>query len=90
VDCYLPYFSQWLITHPLSALLPFQLSFTEGSCRDQLLGLPPFSGVLSATPPFCCVLIFSSLFIVHFFVGGGQSAQGAILVYPRGAWGSTT
>jgi hypothetical protein len=44
------------------------------------------------------VLIFSSLFIVQFFLfccfvlftgGGGQSAQGAMLVYPRGGWGNT-
>jgi hypothetical protein len=42
--------------------------------------------------PLCCVLIFSSLFIfqVFFCVGGGQSAQGIMLVYPRGGWGSTT
>jgi hypothetical protein len=31
--------------------------------EDQLLASPPFSGVLLATPS-CCVLVFSSLFIV--------------------------
>jgi hypothetical protein len=30
--------------------------------------LPPFSSALSATLPLCCVLVFSSLFIVQFFV----------------------
>jgi hypothetical protein len=28
VDCYLPYFRQWLMTHLLSAILPFQPLFT--------------------------------------------------------------
>jgi hypothetical protein len=79
VDHYLPYFRQQLITHPLSALLPFQLLFTESSYGDQLLAPPPFSCAFSATPPICCVLLFNSLFFVHFFFlgrGGDQSAQG--------------
>jgi hypothetical protein len=33
VDHYLPYFRQWLITHPLLALLSFQFLFTECSHR---------------------------------------------------------
>jgi hypothetical protein len=49
VDHFLPYFRQRLITGPLSALLPFQPLLTESSCRDQLLALPTFSGVLSAS-----------------------------------------
>jgi hypothetical protein len=44
VDLYLPFFRQQLITHPLSALLPFQSLFTKSSCGDQLLAPPPFSG----------------------------------------------
>jgi hypothetical protein len=67
VDHYLPYFRQWLITHPLLACLPFQPLFTESSCGDQLLALPPFSSVLSASCPLCCVLVFSSLITVQFF-----------------------
>jgi hypothetical protein len=45
-----------------------------------------FSGVLSASCPLCCVLVFSSLLIVlfFFFAGGSQSAQGAMLVYTTG------
>jgi hypothetical protein len=66
VDCYLSYFRQRLITCPLSAFLPFQPLFTESSCGDQLLA-HPFSGVLPATVSLCCVLVFSSLFIVQFF-----------------------
>jgi hypothetical protein len=68
VDRYLPYFGQQLITHPLSAFLPFHPLFTESLLRDQLFASPPFSGALSATLPLCCLLIFSSLFIVKGFV----------------------
>jgi hypothetical protein len=67
VDRYLPYFRQQLITHLLLALLPFQPLFTESSHGDQLLALLPCSGVLSATLPLFCVLVFSSLFIFQFF-----------------------
>jgi hypothetical protein len=96
VDHYLPYFTQQFITHLLSTLLHFQPLFTESLCGDQLLAPPHFSGVLSATLPLCSVLVFSSLFTVHFFVvvvflqwRGSQSAQGAMLAYPRGSWGNT-
>jgi hypothetical protein len=65
VDHYLLYFRKQLITGTLSALLPFQPLFTESSHRDQLLALSPFS---SALCPLYCVLVFSSLFIVQFFV----------------------
>jgi hypothetical protein len=68
MECYLPYFRQQLITSLLLALLPFQLLFTESSWRDQLLAPLSFPGVLSVTPPLCCVLVFSSLFIVQLFV----------------------
>jgi hypothetical protein len=74
VDRYLPYFRQWLITSPLSALLPVQSLFTESSHGDQLLALPPFSSVLTAPRPICCMFFFSSLFIIQFggyFCGSG-------------------
>jgi hypothetical protein len=64
VDCYLPYFRQQLITHLLSALLPFQSLFTESSHREQLLASPSFFSVLTASFTLCYVLIFSFLFIV--------------------------
>jgi hypothetical protein len=67
VDRYLPYFKQHLITLPLSAIMPFQPLFTEHLCRDQLLAPPTFCGVILAAPPLCCVLVFSSLFIVQFY-----------------------
>jgi hypothetical protein len=75
-----------------TALLPFQPLFTESSHGDQLLAPVPFSGALIASRPLCCVLVFSSLFIqflVFFFRAGGQSAQGSMLVYPRGGWWNT-
>jgi hypothetical protein len=43
----------------------------------------------STLPPLLHVL-FSSLFIIQFFLwGGGQSVQGEMLVYPRSGCGST-
>jgi hypothetical protein len=93
VDFYLPYFRQQLITCALSAILPFQPLFTESSCGDELLVPHPFSSVLPATVCFCCVLVFSSLFIVQFFfffAGRRQSTKGAMTVCPRGGWGNTT
>jgi hypothetical protein len=71
MDNYLTYVRQWLISHLLLALLPFQPLFTESPHGDQLLDPPSFSGALPATPSLCCVLIFSSLFIVH---GLGKAA----------------
>jgi hypothetical protein len=66
VDHYLPYFRKRLVTSLLSALLPFQPLFSESLQGDQLLAPPPFSGALTIPHPLCCVLVFSSLFIVQF------------------------
>jgi hypothetical protein len=91
LDCYLPCFKQRLITGRLLAFLPFQHLFTDSLVGDQLLALFPFSGTLTAPRLLCCVLVFSSFLLVFFFCRvGGQSAQGAIIVYPRGGWGNTT
>jgi hypothetical protein len=51
--------------------------------------LSSFSGVLSATQSFCCVLVFSSLFIVQIFFYGGvcQSTQGLFWFIPEVAGG---
>jgi hypothetical protein len=81
-----------LITHPLSALLVFQCLLIESLSGDLLLALSSFSGVLLASRPLCCVLVFSSVFIRLFFFFqelDGQSAQGSMLVYPRGGWRNT-
>jgi hypothetical protein len=75
VGCSLPYFSQWLITLPLSALLPFQSLITESSHGDQLLVPTPFCSGLTAPFPLCSMFLFSSLFIIQFFCfyGAGVS-----------------
>jgi hypothetical protein len=67
VDCYLPYFRQQLVIYPLSALQPFQSLFTGISCGEQLLALPPFSGVLRAPIP-SAVCFFSVLCLLFSFV----------------------
>jgi hypothetical protein len=52
----------------LSAVSPSAFPvFTESSSRDQLLVLPPFSSVLTAPRPICCVFLLSSLFIIQGF-----------------------
>jgi hypothetical protein len=82
LDRYLPYFRQWLITHPLVALLPFQLFIYWSLQGDQLLASLPPSPVLCASFQF---LVYSV-----FFVGGGQSTQGTMLAHSRGGWRNTT
>jgi hypothetical protein len=85
VDCSLPYFKQRLITHSLSALLPFQSLFTESSSGDQLLASPPFSSVLKAPHPLWCMFLFSSLFIIQFcFLIFFFFLQGEVSVCPAG------
>jgi hypothetical protein len=58
------------------------LKFVQGSVPCP----PPPLVHFQSSCPFCCVLIFY-LFI---FLVGSQSAQGAMLVYPRGGWVNTT
>jgi hypothetical protein len=93
VDHYLPYFRQQLITRLLSAFLPFQLLFTESSCGDLLFSPHSFSDALTTHCPFCCVFVFSSLFIIQlvfffFFCRvGDQSVQGLCCFIPGVAVG---
>jgi hypothetical protein len=75
---------QWLVS-----CLPFQALFTESSHGDQLLTPPLFSGTLSALCTLCFsfsapCLLFSFVVFWFFLQSGGQSVQGAMLVYPRG------
>jgi hypothetical protein len=53
--------------------------------------LPPFSSAHTAPHSFCCMFLFSSLFITQVFFGGcrGQSVQGAMPFYPRGGCENT-
>jgi hypothetical protein len=83
VDHYLLYFRERLITGPLLVLLPFQPLFSECSHGYQLLAPPPSSGAFTAPCPLCCVLVFSSLFIVQFcfffcWVGGSVCPGGYV------------
>jgi hypothetical protein len=84
----LPYFRQRLITGQLSALLLFQPLFTESSCGNQPCPSPILWCTFSNSILLLCV---SSQFLVYclvfFFFREVQSAQGAMLVFPRG--GST-
>jgi hypothetical protein len=75
---YLPYFRQWLITHPVSVLLPFHALFTTISHSYQLLAPVPFSGVLSATlpPPLCASFQFLVYCTFFFFCMGFSTASG--------------
>jgi hypothetical protein len=48
------------------------------------LPIPPSLVLFQCSCPFCCVLVFSLLFIVQFFFFfGWGGAQGAMLVFPR-------
>jgi hypothetical protein len=60
--------SQKWVDHSLLVLLPFQSLFTESSCRDQLLALPP-SPVQSENPIPCAMgsFQFLVLYSVLFF-----------------------
>jgi hypothetical protein len=60
------------------------------------LPLPPYPEHFLQLCPFCCVLVFSLLFIAQFFwffvyfTEWGSVCPGAMLVYPKGGWGSNT
>jgi hypothetical protein len=86
VDPYLPYFRQRLITFCI-----FSLCLLKVSMEISSLPFYPSQVCFLQLCPFCCVLVFSSLFIVQFFgfFLGGSVCQGAMLVYPRGGWGNT-
>jgi hypothetical protein len=94
VHCYLPYFRQWLITLPLSALLPFQPLFTEICMEINSLLLPP-SLMCSEYPTPSAEYSFSvhclllSFFLILFLWSRGQSVQGAMLVYSKNSCGVT-
>jgi hypothetical protein len=85
---YLPCFRQWLITHLLSAFLPFQCLFAEISS----LPSPPSLVHFQLPAPLLCAsfqfVAYCSGFFKFLFVWG-QSDQGAMLVYPRSGWVNT-
>jgi hypothetical protein len=95
VICYLPCFREWLITWLLSTFLPFQCLFTDSSAEISSFPLPLSLVHFQCSHPFCCMLDYSSWFIVQFFVWGCQSAQGVFWfilgvpgAIPHDAWSS--
>jgi hypothetical protein len=70
----------WLSTFPGFVYQSFH--------RNQLLASPPFSGVLSASCPLCCMFLFSSLFIIQFFSfwGTGVSLPSGSMGIPCAAY----
>jgi hypothetical protein len=89
VDCYLPYFRHGLINCPLLAFLPFNLCSLKVHMEISSL-LLPISTVLSEhhSPSAVCPFQFLVYYSVFFFkLGRGQSAEGAMLIYPRVAMG---
>jgi hypothetical protein len=95
VDRYLPYLRQWLTICTLWALLLSGLCLLKVHMEISSLLFLPSLVHFQHSHPLCCVIVFSSLFVVHFFnffsvcVGVVQSAQGFMLVYPMGGWGKT-
>jgi hypothetical protein len=93
VVSYLPYFRKQVITLQLSAFLSFQHLFTEVHMEISSLLLPLSLVCFQSFHPLCCVfsllyIIQICLFVYLFFVED-QSAQRAMLVYPRGGWRNT-
>jgi hypothetical protein len=88
VDCYLPYFRHWLITHPSAFPVFVYWKFTQRSapCPFPLLRCaystpPPLLHVPFQVLIYCSVCLFCRV--------GGQSVHRAMLVYPRGGCGNT-
>jgi hypothetical protein len=86
----LPTLLQTVAYHPPAVGLPtFPAVCLLIVCMDvSCLPLPP-SSALSTFLPLCCVLVFSSLFIVQ-FCGGGVSLPRGYAGLSRGGWGNTT
>jgi hypothetical protein len=73
VDCYLPFFRQWLITHPLSALVLFQ-PLLKVSMEISSLLLPLLWCAISNSALLLCVSFQSFVYCSVFcFVRGGVS-----------------
>jgi hypothetical protein len=98
-----PFSSGTLLTLPLLQAFPLQVCWagaTTPSFSGQLIylqfheGLPfPPSSVLRVPCPLCyvsfVVVYYSVWFFSLFSLGGGQSVQGAMLIWPRVVCGST-
>jgi hypothetical protein len=101
---------QALLTENSSRKLPYLLFSGRETCQPATFAgsvywkfvqraapcSSPFLRCAQSIPPSLLHVLFSSLFIIQFFVlfcfvlwSGGRSIQGAMLVYPRGGCGST-
>jgi hypothetical protein len=69
------------------AFVYWKFPWRSAPCSSPLLWC-----AFSIPPPLLWVsfqfLVYCSVFVLFCFVGGGQSAQGHILIYPRGGWGN--
>jgi hypothetical protein len=88
VDHYLPYFMQRLITHPLSALLPFQ-PFLLKVCAEIRSLLSPFLWcTYSIPPPLLCVSFqFHVYSVIYFFLQGGVNLSRGLCWFIPGVTG---
>jgi hypothetical protein len=78
----------WLLGVCCRSCLLQQGLFIYSSLRDSL---PPLFGAQGAPPSLLCVFfVVIACYSVSFFsLGGGQSVQGAMLIWPRVVCGST-
>jgi hypothetical protein len=92
VVCYLPCFRQWLITCPLSLpVLPAFPAVCLLIVQAEFSSLPfsPSPVRFQHSHSLCCVLVFSSLFIVQFFflLGGRSVCPGGYAGLSQGCLG---
>jgi hypothetical protein len=97
---------QWSFPHTATFTSFPTPSLLGGGCHSHLLQLACLFTVLWGIVPtplfgpqgtlpsllcvfFCCCLLFG-WFFSHFYLDGGQSVQGAMLIWPRVVCGSTT
>jgi hypothetical protein len=93
VNHYLPYFRQQLITQLLSSLLPFQPCLLKVCMEISSLPFPLLLCAFSFLPPLLCAsfqFVVYPFFVCLYVFVGGQSADGAMLVYSGGGWGNTS
>jgi hypothetical protein len=75
---------------PPEPLRPAQLVYLQFIYSPGKDSLPPIFGAQCAPPSFLCVFIaLIAYYSVSLFSGGGQSVQGAMLLWPRLVCGST-
>jgi hypothetical protein len=91
VNCYLPYFRQWLITHPLLALLSSSLCLLKVCVETSSLSLP--ASLVGLQHPAALLhvpfqfLVYSSVFVCVYVCGGDSVCPGGYAgLYQSGLW----